>query len=58
MAPKGHTCPACGSEKVTTIRLPRIVEHGEKPGTQPGFRCLKCDTQWTHADRARTTPDS
>jgi transposase-like protein len=57
-----RTCPRCGSEKVTTIRLPRPVARGEPPATQTGFRCMECDTQWTqdpHGEAAhRGEPES
>jgi hypothetical protein len=46
MAEQRRACPECGSEKVTTIRLPRPVAPGQPPATQMGFRCLECDTQW------------
>lgn len=39
-------CPACGSRKVTTVRLPRPHGPTEPPTTQRGFRCLRCDAQW------------
>lgn len=41
------TCPRCGEGKVTTIQLPRHHEPTEPATTQPAFRCLGCDTQWT-----------
>jgi len=48
-------CPNCGSEKLTNIRLPRPTKPGEPPATQPGWRCLECDAQWSDPERWKST---
>jgi transposase-like protein len=49
------SCPNCGSEKLTTVRLPKPAKDGEPPSTQPGWRCLECDAQWSDPEQWRLT---
>lgn len=46
MARHGVDCPRCGSEKVTTVVVPRPHEPSEPARTRRAFRCLGCYTQW------------
>lgn len=45
-----NACPHCGSEKLTTVRLPVPGRQGEPPSTRIAWRCLECDAQWTRED--------
>lgn len=40
------SCPKCGSERVTTIRLLQAGTSDAPPTAQTAFRCLACDTHW------------
>ena len=50
-----NACPHCGSDKLTTVRLPAPGRQGEPPSTRIAWRCLECDAQWVREEADTAT---